>query len=423
MSIYKQHYLSARKTVVDTGTTLDSLFSDDFGGSAIDAGRWNIINGGLGANPRFGDGALTQAAIGSGITGITDSVSGSALVVNMGTTLGAERWYLSNDTFAGKEDILVVLSKNNSVTGNSIFIGMVEVDPATGVPLLNPNIAADGNGAGEFTNRGGCEFGLTANNTQYHAEAIGDSSPLIASGVTGTATAWTTTQEALIEIDSRDITVSTRTVDNVAANSSGCSRVSSQCPNDKKLVKLLMRFRNVTTPGSATTVTIQRIIVVDNYEQRVQVSTGEGDTIGVKGIAVNIAGAAAATTAIGTVSLTSNANNGAQTYHKLISAASTNATSVKTTKGNISGGRIFNTSAATKFFKLYNKATAPTVGTDVPVETWPIAAGASLDVGAVVGVFGLLLTTGIAYAITGAVADNDTTAVAAGDVIVNLHYA
>jgi hypothetical protein len=48
------------------------------------------------------------------------------------------------------------------------------------------------------------------------------------------------------------------------------------------------------------------------------------------------------------------------------SAATTNATSSKTTAGNLYEITVSNPSAATVYLKLYNKATAPTVGTDIP---------------------------------------------------------
>src|SRR5690348_9378967 len=243
MGLYQERYLSGRRSVVETVTTTGCLFSDDFGGNAIDAAKWRVIDGGLGANPDLGEGVLTQSAIGSGTTGITDGVAGSALTVSMGTQNGAERWYLSHQTFAGKEDIFVILSKSQANASNDIFIGMVEVEPKTLVPLLNPNFA------GDFTNRGGAQFGLSATTTAFTARAVGDSSATEAVGVLGVAgAAWTTTQEALIEIDARDITVSTASVDAVTVRASGASRVSTQCPNDQKLYKLLMRFRNVGVP-------------------------------------------------------------------------------------------------------------------------------------------------------------------------------
>jgi hypothetical protein len=96
------------------------------------------------------------------------------------------------------------------------------------------------------------------------------------------------------------------------------------------------------------------------------------------------------------------------------SAATTNATSLKATSGSLYELSITNLSAAPKFVKLYNKATAPTVGTDVPVRTIEVAANASRDIE--FGALGKLFTTGIAFAITGAQPIADATAVAAGDV-------
>ncbi len=408
-------YASPNGKNILTGTTLDSLFSDDFGGSAINAANWDVLDGGLGANANLGFGALVQAAIGSGITGMTDAVAASGLTVSMGTISGAERWYLSKQAFAGKEDILVLLSKSQALAANSIFIGLCEVDPVTLVPLLNPNFA------GEFTNRGGCEFGLTAITTTFVAEAIGDSSAAKASGNAGVSTVTTAAaQEYLIEIDSRDIIVSNAAVDSTAAKAAGASRVSTQCPNDKKLYKLVMRFRNVAAPGSNTNVVIQRVLVVDNYEQRVQVSSGEGDQIGAKSIGVNVV---TLPTPVQMYLMPQSGAGGANLTHKLTAAASTNATSVSGSPRTVTGGYLRNRAAYEVFFKFYNKATAPTVGTDTPVLTIGIPASGLVGVADVVGAAGLHLTTGLAYAITKLEADNDTTVLVAGDASVNLIYA
>ncbi|WP_434857585.1 hypothetical protein [Bradyrhizobium sp. HKCCYLR20261] len=405
-------------------TSLDTLFVDDFGGSTINLQLWDVIDGGLPAivaNTVVASlqdvpvAKTSQAKIGSGITGMSDSVASSALTVNMGTTLGAERWYLSRDTFIGKEDILVVIAKSQALTANSIFVGLVEVDPTTLIPLLNPNFAADGNGSSEFTNRGGVEFGASTTTTFYAAQAIGDSSNTVAQSQGGVAGAsWSTAQECLIEIDSRDITASTATVDSISAKASGGCRVSSQCPNDKKLYKLVMRFKNPTAPGSATTVSVQRVLVVNNYEQRVQISTGEGDQIASKGVPVNVVSSAS-------VSVT-NAQN-VQSGHKLVSAASTNATLVKTGNTILWGGLVTNVSASVKYIKFYNKATAPVIGTDVPVLVVAIPAGQVVSLLDLVGAWaGFKAVLGLGYGLTGGSADSDTAAVAAGDVIVSIVY-
>lgn len=418
-------YLSPNGNRVGTATSLDSLFSDDFGGAALNLTNWTVFDGGLGANPASLDlthpvgEVLTQGAIGSGTTGITDAVANSALTISMGTTNGAERWYLSNATFAGKEDIMVIMSKTQSLTANSVMVGLVEVDPVTLLPFLNPNFA------GDFTNRGGVEFGLGSTATGFQAEAVGDSSGAKSVGGAGAAVAsMVTAQEYLVEIDSRDVTVSNRSVDAVTANSSSSSRVSTQCPNDMKLYKLLIRCRNVSGPGSNTNYVFQRILVIDNYEMRVQISSGEGDTIPNKAVPVCTTGAPLPTTAIGTVALQSNANLGASitSAHKLTSAATTNATSAKASPDSVVGGSLRNRAATERYFKFYNKASAPVIGTDIPMATIGIPAGGLENLGDFVGYCGLRFTLGVAYVITGAYADADATAIAAGDVDVNLIF-
>jgi hypothetical protein len=104
-----------------------------------------------------------------------------------------------------------------------------------------------------------------------------------------------------------------------------------------------------------------------------------------------------------------------------MAAASTNATSVKASAARLYEIHLCNVSAAIKYVKFYNKASAPTVGTDVPVATYPIPAnGGRIDFDSTNGISFAL---GLAYAITGAVADTDTTAVAANDVVGELLYA
>jgi len=111
--------------------------------------------------------------------------------------------------------------------------------------------------------------------------------------------------------------------------------------------------------------------------------------------------------------------SGGYSVSRLLSAASTNATSVKASAGQVYGFYLFNSAAYTVFFKLYNKASAPTVGTDTPFMTIPIPAG-----GGAVADFdgGIAMGTGIAFAITKLIADTDTTVVAANDLAVNLFY-
>ena len=107
------------------------------------------------------------------------------------------------------------------------------------------------------------------------------------------------------------------------------------------------------------------------------------------------------------------ATSGGPSKARVMSAASTNATSTKASAGQIYGWYFYNNTASAKFVKFYNKASSPTVGTDTPTETIAIPSNGGTNIEFSMGV---PYATGIAYAITGAIADNDTTAVAANDV-------
>lgn len=100
------------------------------------------------------------------------------------------------------------------------------------------------------------------------------------------------------------------------------------------------------------------------------------------------------------------------------SAASTNATLVKASAGTLKGLMALNTTAATVWLKLYDKATAPTVGTDAPTLTLPIPAGGGLAFDQA-----MTFAVGIGFALTTGVADADTGAVASGAVLgLNICY-
>lgn len=102
------------------------------------------------------------------------------------------------------------------------------------------------------------------------------------------------------------------------------------------------------------------------------------------------------------------------------SAASTNSTSIKSSGGVLYLIAISNSAAGARYVKLYNKASAPTVGTDVPILVIPVAAGASEYVD--FGVLGYRCLTGIALAITANMVDTDTTAIGASEVKVAIAY-
>lgn len=113
---------------------------------------------------------------------------------------------------------------------------------------------------------------------------------------------------------------------------------------------------------------------------------------------------------------------GGLSISRTISGASTNATSVKASAGQVYGWYVSNINASPAYLKLYNKASSPTVGTDTPVLTLCIPGNTAGVAGHVEFANGIEFSTGIALAITTGATDGNTSAVAASEVIINLLY-
>jgi hypothetical protein len=129
---------------------------------------------------------------------------------------------------------------------------------------------------------------------------------------------------------------------------------------------------------------------------------------------------AAGTNLVGKVNLTPQTTGGATSF-TLISAASTNSTLVKASAGVLYMVVATNNSATVSFLKMYNKATAPTVGTDVPVLTFMIPANGGIMVP--IPSTGITFATGIGFGLTGLATTADTTAVTLSQIQLNGAYA
>jgi hypothetical protein len=98
------------------------------------------------------------------------------------------------------------------------------------------------------------------------------------------------------------------------------------------------------------------------------------------------------------------------------SAASANATSIKTSAGTLCGGMVINTTATVYYLRLYNLATTPNCAsatgfvTSVPVPASTTGAGTLLNFGP----FGAAFTAGIGACLTGGGSGADNSNAAAG---------
>jgi hypothetical protein len=134
---------------------------------------------------------------------------------------------------------------------------------------------------------------------------------------------------------------------------------------------------------------------------------------------VDVASIAAGTNAIGNVGVVPRTSGGLSIFRSL--DLDETEEDVKTSAGQVFGWYFYNDGAAEAYVKFYNATAANvTVGTTTPVLTIPIPAGAAANVFTDIGIaFG----TAISVAATTAVADNDTAAPAANQVVANIFYA
>lgn len=95
---------------------------------------------------------------------------------------------------------------------------------------------------------------------------------------------------------------------------------------------------------------------------------------------------------------------------------------VKASTGAVIGGSISNLSASLRYLKFYNKASAPTVGTDTPVFTIPVQPNSTLLLAEFFSAMPTKFSTGISFAMTTGIDDTDVGVVTAGDLMLNLIY-
>lgn len=99
--------------------------------------------------------------------------------------------------------------------------------------------------------------------------------------------------------------------------------------------------------------------------------------------------------------------------------ANTTGVSVKGSAGQLYGYFLYNRGGAERTVKLYDKATAPAVGTDSPVMSFPLppSGGANL-----MGTMGVAFSAGIGVGVTANPGYSDSAAPASGDVTLSLWF-
>jgi hypothetical protein len=139
---------------------------------------------------------------------------------------------------------------------------------------------------------------------------------------------------------------------------------------------------------------------------------------------VDVTSISAGTNVIGDVGISGARTSGGTTIFRSIDLDEGALEVVKASAGQIYWIHAMNLSASTRFIKIYD-ATSGTIGTGTPVLTFPIATqGTTNGAGFMLAVpNGIEFSTGISVGASTGIADNDTGAPGANEVVVNLGFA
>lgn len=400
------------------GTARDRFFENfnDFDTSA--SGEWELVQTGPGMTI---NGPLGGAAAGSG----------PYISISSGTTAASKTIILSRSSFSMPLDLRYQISASQRIANNHLLVGVVQVDDAgaivtdttysTADEVLNARNAVFHKHDGTVATTANLRVRAAGSAIDTLAMAFGTGSTTIATGTTPNwiaATTWGLTLE-------RDRISNRSWLPNVLTNGGAHFSYDRLLVNPNRRYKVCIIVENVAAPASTTDWRLHLVNVLDatrfDVAPRSPGTTDLAKAFPVTGTVTLASGNAA----IGTVAAVTNAGTPAvpATPYFVNSAASTNGALVLTGTSGVQAFYASNIGAADAFVKLYNKATAPVVGTDVPEMIIPVPAA----VGGVPGVVeltpgfnGYRFALGLGIAITGGAADNDTTAVAAGQVKVKL---
>ena len=380
-----------------------------------------------------GDWEIVQTGPGMTITGpLGGAAAGSGPYINIasGVTAASKTIIFSRSTFSMPLDLRYQITASQRIANNHLIIGFVQVDD-TGEIVTDTTFST----ADEILNARNAVYhkhaGTAANVSQFRVRAGGSALDQVANSfgaafstvATGTNPNFIaeTTYGLMLE---RDRLSARSWGQNVLTNTGGQFAYDRLLVNPTRSYKLAIIVENVAAPASSTDWRLHLINILD--ATRFDVSprnAGTTDQAKAFPVVANIQGGTVTT--VSTVTAVTTAGTPAAPATPLIinSAATTNGQLVLTGTSGLQALFASNTGAGVAYVKLYNKATAPTVGTDTPAMLIPVPAAVGGVPGTVQispGFNGYRFALGLGLAITGGASDNDTTAVAAGQVKVIL---
>jgi hypothetical protein len=268
--------------------------------------------------------------------------------------------------------------------------------------------------------------GTTATNVNFDTQRKG-----YASGATNATISTTASPGHLAIVTANDLTATF--ADQLVASTGAiqqtvrATRVEN-VPDDTPL-RLQIRIANgATAPASTTTLTIGLISISNFAAQDVSIQDVRPTSVVplpveiLRSISLAISSLpalSAGTNAIGDVGTQYRANaTGAATTFKFAAGATVNNALILTGARRLLGWQLTNTTASFRYFRFYNKATAPTSG-EAPTFIVPIPPNSQVNFNMEGGIS---LPLGLGIACTAGITDTDATVTVANDVIGSIHY-
>lgn len=394
------------------GTARDRFFDNFADFDTVDT--WEVIQTGTGMSINGPEGGVAAG-------------SSPYLRIASGTTINQKTVILSRATFQAPVDLRYQITASQRIANNRLLIGFVQVDEVTGAILtdtvrttapdvLNARNAAMHQHDGTVATTAQLRVRAAGSGLDTLANAFGTGFTTIATGVSPN---WLSPTSYALTFE-REKLLSRAYGQNLLTNTGGQFSYDRVLLNPTRAYKLCIIVENLAiAPASTTDWRLHLVNVMDAARLDVSPRTG-GSTDGAKAFPVlNVGGTTGVT---GSVTATVSPPAPATPYI-LNSLSSTNEAIILTGTSGLQAFYATNIGATPAFVKLYNKATTAPVSTDIPAMILPIPAAVGGVPGVCqlpIGFSGFRFALGLGIRITGAMADNDTTAVAAGQVKVML---
>jgi hypothetical protein len=395
------------------GTARDRFFDNFATFDTSPTGNWERV--------QTGDGMTITGPLGGAAAG-----SGPYIKIASGTTVG-KTILLSRSSFTMPVEMRYQITASQRIAGSRMLVGFVQVDDS-GAIVTDTTFST----APEVLNARNAVFhqhdATTATTAQFRVRAAGSALDQVANAFgTGFTTVATGTTPNFISATTYSLMLERDKINSRAFGMNVLTNTGGQFSYDRLLVNPMHRYKfcviveNDSIPASATDWRLHLVNILDatrfDVSPRNAGTTDQGKAFPV------VANIQSGTLTTVTAVTTAGTPLAPATPYILNSAATTNAALVLTGTSGLHAFYATNTGAAAAFVKLFNKATAPTVGTDVPAMIIPVPAAVGGVPGVAtlpIGFIGFRFALGLGIAITGGVADADTTAVAAGQVKVML---